>query len=63
MNRYFYLFVLAVVLGAIGGYYYHEGLNEKIQYERDACFDQMGHRNIYRNIDNSSEVVIYGTEK
>ncbi len=63
MNRYFILFVLAVVLGAIGGYYYHEAQDEKIRYERDACFNQMDHRNIYSNIDNISEVIIYGTEK
>ncbi len=66
MNRYFYLFVIAIILGAIGGYYFHEGINEKITYERNSCYDLMSvvdQERMYKNINNYSEMVIYGTEK
>jgi len=63
MKPSFILFVVVVILGFVAGFYYHEGLNEKVQYERDTCYSQMNQRNIYRNINNYSDVVIYGTKK
>lgn len=39
MNKMFPLFVLAVILGAIGGYCLHEGIDEKTQFERDSCYE------------------------
>ena len=39
MNPLVYYFVIAIILGAIGGYYYHEGLNEKTIYERNSYYE------------------------
>ena len=58
-------FVVVLILGALGGYYYHEALNEKVQYERDSCYEYVkeSRDNKFHNINNFSDVVIYGTEK
>ena len=44
MNRLIYIFVLAVILGALGGYYYHEALDQKVIYERNVCFEKLNSR-------------------
>lgn len=62
MNPLFYYFVLAIVLGALWGYYYHEAQEEKIRYERDSCYEKMNNQRTFQNIDNFSEAIIYGTE-
>lgn len=35
-------FCIVVVLGFMAGFYFHEGLNEKVQYERDTCYEHNG---------------------
>jgi len=66
MKPTFILFVVVIILGFVAGFYYHEALNEKVQYERDSCYDMMKNQNGWRTFEkthNYSEVIIYGTEK
>lgn len=68
MKPSFIFFIVVLVLGFIAGFYYHEALNEKVQYERDSCYSFVQNNNLqngrtFQNINNISDVVIYGTEK
>jgi len=44
MKPSFLFFCVVAILAFVAGFYFHEGLNEKVQYERDTCYEIMrGH--------------------
>lgn len=41
MKPSFLFFCVVAILAFVAGFYFHEGLNEKVQYERDTCYEVM----------------------
>jgi len=62
MKPSFILFVVVVILGFFGGFYYHEALNEKITYERNQCYDVMNEHLAVTNPEYMHDMILNESE-
>ena len=54
MKKGFVFFLIVVVLTFVGGFYYHEALDQKIIYERESCYNYVQEMNRYGKITNKT---------